>query len=603
MKNLNKYLFGAAALVALTGCIDDKYDLSNIDTTSEFKLKDLVLPANLDPITLSDIITIKEGDQIKEVTINGNTFYAVQESGTFESDNITVNKFSAESSDMQPNRAVFESTGAAPAKPGRKAGTSRVYNLNDKVFEALEYSAGDVDPSVRSLTYLYFSAASGGDLALVITMNTQGLGATQTAYLENLHLVLPHGLQVTGVTADGYTFKSSDYVASTGVLSIGRVNLSNNQAKVTIYANAIDLAGYDEPLKYYEAEDVSKFDLNSEFSIESGCKFVIEGSDEDVASMPSSMEFEVTYNTSTLMADAVMGEIQYNLKGTGLEIEPINLENLPDFLADSETDLILANPQIYLNLDNPVGQFGLGYQSGLSIIAAREDADEQKYPLDRDITVAGKEGSFNFLLAPKPDDVKDVPPAYAAGLQRETYSRLGYILSGEGLPKMLDIELIDPMIPVQKTTSPFKLGVELPGMKGSYEFLAPLALMGESRIIYTKTEDGWWSEDLSDLTITSLQLTTIATSTIPLDAVLAVYPLDREGNRIQGLEIVPATLPAYAENAELTFTINGTITDLDGVFITATVRPEGDDEVLKPSQTIILKDLKAKISGNYTKKL
>lgn len=54
------------AALLLTGCIDNKYDLDDLDTTTEIKVNNLVLPVNFDVVTLSDIITIDEDSKIKE---------------------------------------------------------------------------------------------------------------------------------------------------------------------------------------------------------------------------------------------------------------------------------------------------------------------------------------------------------------------------------------------------------------------------------------------------------------------------------------------------------------------------------------------------------
>ncbi|MDE5657722.1 MAG: hypothetical protein K2I25_01540 [Muribaculaceae bacterium] len=43
--------FAALTTVALTGCVDDKYDLSDIDTTAGIKVNDLVVPVNIDAVT------------------------------------------------------------------------------------------------------------------------------------------------------------------------------------------------------------------------------------------------------------------------------------------------------------------------------------------------------------------------------------------------------------------------------------------------------------------------------------------------------------------------------------------------------------------------
>ena len=51
-------------MLLFASCIDNNYDLSDIDTTSRFEVKDLVIPVNLDPIMMSDLLEIKEGDNI-----------------------------------------------------------------------------------------------------------------------------------------------------------------------------------------------------------------------------------------------------------------------------------------------------------------------------------------------------------------------------------------------------------------------------------------------------------------------------------------------------------------------------------------------------------
>lgn len=107
-----KQIFYGACLtlcttLLLTGCVDNGYDLSNIDTTSELKVVDLQLPVNLDAITLDDIITIDEDSKIKIRDVDGKPAYVVTEQGEFNSDKITINEFSAEAPVINPSRLVF----------------------------------------------------------------------------------------------------------------------------------------------------------------------------------------------------------------------------------------------------------------------------------------------------------------------------------------------------------------------------------------------------------------------------------------------------------------------------------------------------------------
>lgn len=597
MSNYIKFIMGAACCMALTGCIDNNYDLSDIDTTSEFQVKDLVLPVQLDPVTLSDIINVKDGDQIKEVTINGKTFFAVEETGEFESDGIEVNTFEADSDPLESKTARFKINGAAGLKKGakRKADAASAYYLIERVQQNIDYEADGIDGSVRELTSLTYNP-----LSFVILLTSEKVTDNLGPHLENLEIQLPKGLVLSNVTANGYTYNPSDYSPATGVLHLGTIDVKGGKSEIVITSTGIDLSSYDHPFKYDAGSNSGSFSLKSDFTIEDARLTFSTGSDL-LALLGEEIDFTVDYQLTPLVATSIMGSIAYDLSGTGLDIDPIELDNLPDFLADPETNLILANPQIYLNLNNPVGEFGLGYQSGLEIISFRQEGDKT-FNLGSEITVAGKSGQYNYLLAPDPAAVSDIPEDFASNIIKMTYPDLGMILSGNGLPEKLDIKLIDPQIPVQKLTSPFQLGVELPGMKGTYRFLAPLALEGDSRIVYTKTEDGWWSDDLADLVITKLELSALVSSDLPLDATMAVYPLDKDGNRIQGLTIVPVELPANSQDREMVFSITGEIRNLDGVLITATVTPDSQD-ALSPDQIITLKNIRVKVSGNYTREL
>ena len=54
-------------LPIVAGCVDDNYDLSDIDTTVGVTVDQLVIPINLDEITLGNIITIDDDSEVKIV--------------------------------------------------------------------------------------------------------------------------------------------------------------------------------------------------------------------------------------------------------------------------------------------------------------------------------------------------------------------------------------------------------------------------------------------------------------------------------------------------------------------------------------------------------
>lgn len=88
IKSLHCYVATVPMLLLLTSCIDDNYDLSDVDTTSRINVNDLVLPVNIDPIRLGDVIEIDDESRIQVVNLNGKEFYALVQNGSFVSDPI-----------------------------------------------------------------------------------------------------------------------------------------------------------------------------------------------------------------------------------------------------------------------------------------------------------------------------------------------------------------------------------------------------------------------------------------------------------------------------------------------------------------------------------
>lgn len=76
----------ALSLPALTGCIDDKYDLSDVDTTVRVNVDNLTVPVNIDAVTLRCIFDLKSDSKVKEV----DGAYAYVDNGDLHSSGIRV---------------------------------------------------------------------------------------------------------------------------------------------------------------------------------------------------------------------------------------------------------------------------------------------------------------------------------------------------------------------------------------------------------------------------------------------------------------------------------------------------------------------------------
>lgn len=587
MKHRPILFFGFVAGIALTGCIDNKYDLSDIDTTSEFKVKDLVLPIELDPVQLSDIIHVKEGDQIKEVTIGESTFYAIEQVGEFNSDGINVNDFEVDPKPTEQQTADFK------REESSSSDKEEIYKLGMAVINELEYSADDIDGALKSLSKITFEQTE-----FSVEISASNLSDGAESEISDIELTYPKGLSVINIQAGDKEFPISSYDPGTGKVNLQDVPMDKNKTKITVYADAVDLNGYSDYFTYDEAKEKGRLQLTSVLNINS-CEMTVKEEGKTRAAAEN-IAYNVSYDLGEMKVKSVLGKLQYNLEGTGLNIEPINLENVPSFLENPETNLILSNPQIYLRLKNQIGEYGLSYQSSLNIIAQRENSQEDFLsPL---IKLPPIDGEYNYLLAPDSKSVVNIPQDYSGDIERLDYNNLGEILASKegGLPKMIDLQLVDPEIPEQTLTSLFELGQSVPGMEGQYTFLAPLSLQEGSKIV--KKVDGWWSEDLSDLTINVFTLTANATSDVPMDVILTVYPIDKDGKKISTSSEATLKLPQGAKNQPIELTMEGIIKDLDGVEIYVLAGSD-DDTPLAPDQVITLDNIRAKVSGNYTRKL
>lgn len=93
-----RWSFGALLALTCVSCIDDNYDLSDINTDMRFQVNDLTIPVNIDQIEMRSILDLKEDGTVKEV--NGE--YAILENGDFNSGEINIPQFTIAAPYIEP---------------------------------------------------------------------------------------------------------------------------------------------------------------------------------------------------------------------------------------------------------------------------------------------------------------------------------------------------------------------------------------------------------------------------------------------------------------------------------------------------------------------
>lgn len=618
---INKLMLAAsAATFSLFSCINNDYDLSDIDTTVGVNAN-VTIPVQMDEITLHSVLDLEEGSQIKE--FNGE--YAVIEDGTFESDKINIpsfviNKPVVESIDNRIDAeyhynfdGVVGDRGVSGIPDEKKLLS---FDLSKTGETDIHFSADDVDESLVSIDAIDFRTEKVDYVELKIVLNFLGIEQSVKGFsVENLKLQLPKGLQFTNLK-DG-----AKYDASTGKLEYpSHLESEGNRKEIILDFVGIDnIKNDDFPERILvlkkDKEGKQKFIFTSTCRVIEGSAVVYGRNLNDNVSLSDleniqSIDYkcDITFNGDIDVED-FSGQIQYEVEG--IDVDPVSMKDIPDVLNQTGTNIALHNPQIYIQLNNPLyDDYNVYATTGLELVPHHKGEQEAKVFPSSEIKVDAI--TNQFCLSPiNPGEGnyynsngvgKDLIPIDFKDAEWKVFANLGNVLSGDKLPESIDINVVDPKIPVQ-TVKNFRLGEDINPVKGTYVFYAPLALTDKSHIAYTDTIDGWNDEDVDAIIINELILNADVKSDVPLKLNLEAFPIDKEGEKIDNVKGT-AEIPANADNEPITVKVEGKIEHLDGIILKATVNVADNNTVsLKPGQHVGLTNLKVKVSGSYIKEL
>ena len=524
--------------LALTGCIDDNYDLDDIDTTSQIKVNNLVVPVNLDTIELDQVLDIDEDDTDGIITkftdASGKTFYAISKGDSFNPDPVYIDMFSAEAP-MIPEISLL-------SPDSQKEMPRRIGNFTTN----FRYSVDKVDKAINSINSI--NLATPMEITLEITSDVKDL------YIDNLIILLTEDFEIL----------YEGLPSPAGMIDVGRIYANQPVSKISVTAIKTDNGKVDHT-------STPNFMFEGYIGVASG--EIVSPSNQEINNL------NIKFTLGNITANKIAGNISYNLDIP--EIPSVDLSNLPDFLTEGSSDLILANPQLYITFNNPIG---VSCRSSLSIQPVREEMISNDYATDFSLNVSSP-GEYTMLLAP--DEQKANLPYF----QFTRFNDLANVLSGTGVPQSLNISLDNSLL---YGDCEVELGKDIP-FYGDYRFFAPLALSPKGFIHYVKTQSDWFSKDIDTMDIDLLKLTANASSTLPVDVELFVYPLKKDGT--------PAGNPAHtllkAETANQNFFVElSGVKNLDGVRFEALVTTQSE-EYLTPQQTIKLENIRATVSGRY----
>lgn len=586
VEKTHSYLIALLVGLSLFACIDNAYDLSNIDSTVGLKVNGLVIPLNIDEIKFQNIINLEDGSQLKE--INGE--YTFIEDGSFSSDPIEVPSFVIPAPIIIPIKETLDFISYdISIFPESIPDDYCLFNTGT-VDASTSYSfvANNIDPALVKIDEI------GANFLLKLFFNFSGLDALLNSIeIEDLVIELPKGLNAT-VSDQG------SYDPATGTLTFTNTLLTdvNLQKEITLSISKIDaeLAG----LKLVDGE------LSLETTSVLSGKFAIYGRNlkkpvnKDELSNLKQLTYQLAINfpNGDIKVTDFTGDVRYHFDG--IDVSPIIIGDLPDIFNQEGTDIRITNPQIYVSINNPLYQdYQLYAKAGIELFPS----PKSDFEFETNLTFANTMNQY--CLSPiQPEKM------YVSNSTFVEFANLGNILSGDKLPDKIGVEIY-PEVP-QQTVHKFQLGQSLGAVQGAYVFYAPLAMTAEAQIHYTDTLDGWSSKELDNLIVSELSLEAKIQSSIPFGFKAIAYPIDKDGNRLtnsgQPIEAIlqsvgldgttKDTLPAFA-NTNVLIEMEGPLKEIDGIIVKLTLSGAEGNHSLKPNQNVQLTDIQLKVSGEY----
>ena len=615
--NKKYFYIGLLLTLPLQSCIDSDYNLSDLDTNVTVPVNNLTLPLNMESLTLHTVLDLDENSQVKE----HNGQYAVVVEGTFESEPIQVDNFNMNGADIENivGKAT-KSTGNARArvkktKSGELERLVAQYTLPTEKTN-VSISGKDVTEAIQSLKSVNVNTSISTKVN--IDKEKKLNNVVKSMRVENFSFKVPKGLEGTLVlkTKDGKQYTTDKIDSKTGVAEFDaeEIVMPDGEFEMEFNVSSLNEDILEQTLDQIKEND--NFSVEDNFGVNDGAIGIYDSDfkdqykdktdEEKYNALPDELNYVSEQEMTDISVEDFSGNLDYAVED--VNIEPIDLSDVPDLLNQTGTYLNFTNPQLYLSLNNPVADGAeqtVPASTKFEITSVDKDGKENKYSLDKGEEIVADAANNYFYLSPKTVENADKYESFEQA-EHVKFSTLGQILSGGdeatslGIPTQLVVKAIDTRVKADNIQN-FKLGQEFAPISGRYVFYAPLSLTPGSRIRYQEEYDGWNTEELDDIIISALKVSCDVTTDVPFALEVKMTPIDKFGKRLTNCTATGKVV-SKAQKQKLELVMTGEIKNLDGIVIDAYATAESDD-TLTPNMNINMENIKASVSGKYQSEL
>lgn len=634
---------------ALQSCVDNNYDLDDIDMTLGTSA-DITLPSSgTSDILLRNIMDLEDDGVVQFIKdSNGDSIFAVIQDGKADVEDINIGRVEIDNVTFQGIEATVNldkilNPGSASAfKAPKKKVTINVGGMPITINQEYEYviksgeahsdfkqNAGTVSCDVRRIDNITLQEATA-TLNLTIGRAPSWL---KQVYLDNFVLYLPSDLHVASARFIGDSSPiATDNITDGKIIltSYGYIWDISKALQLEITFDKINNTGKN--FKFTPNENPDKdgeLTVDGQFEVQGTFRFGTGDSDVDGAAlaaeiatitdpadlakimagdisplMPKSIDFNgpTSFKNNKISVKAVSGKVRHAVTA----IEPIKLDDLPDFLNHDDVVLDLSNPVILLKATHALPAAA---QTGLTLTSTVKGTTHTVTAPS--ISIPGNNVTTAYYIADKEADKQMFPEGYKTATKQVHTGKVKDLI--EKIPEeiIVGVEPVELEVTDFDITNPYKVDIE-------YEVFAPMYIGKDMKLVYTDTDRGWGKDldDLEDLNFENIILKADVDSDLPADIILTLKAIDEDAQEINAITVNSETVPAKAKDHPITLklepaaghTINDALAGkngvkrLDGIQYEAQIKGNADFDgtALPKNAKIKLKNIKVTIKGNVT---
>lgn len=564
-KRLTNKTFSCAFVLlssCMLSCVDSEYDLSkDIDMTVTVGGENLTIPAsNTKNITLEKIFDLNEESTVK-ADADGN--YALSQTGEGSDTRVSIEEITIKSSEIALQSARTELNYMMSPSGTLEA------TVNDKTSFSIDKRNITTD-----VTELYSS-----DVIMPASLRMNVEGGNSLTLKKGFQIEFPDYMTIT-------TTDQRVNITGSVLTFIQDINVSQSSALyIPIQVTRIDFESMGTgkalvaPGHLVIADDIN-----------------ISGTSTTTGGSAIQMIMDTEIKIDEIQLTQVTAKVDPEIN---VSIDPIAINNLPDFLKDDQVRIDMTDPKIYLTVSNTspieVNFSGVlkSYKGG-KLIASVPVGQSPNL-----ITIPGNQpDEYIICLHRLNEDVEGTDASV-------TVENLNDLI--ETIPDEIRMDNIEAKASDKRCT--IVLGSTY-NVKTDYEINAPLQFNEGTNIVYSDVIDDW-NKDIKDLSVKELVVSMEATNTIPLTMDMTVNAIDKEGKTLNEISTTVSSKIAAGTSDKgvatpLEITLKATdanvFKQLDGLSyeVAATSSAETSGKILNKNQYLRLDKMVIKVKGGVT---